>query len=209
MKADADGVHRTEWRAQPILDHAPVVATRAAATITTHDRIERASRAPPVASVERRINEWVDRLQDQVDDAVEDGEGLSDVELVAEAAGLLQNATDTALATLDRQIAKAGEAHAEAQGEIDALRRRVNDLETARRADADRHQRELVTLTKRLEAFEKTSSVEIEKVRAALRIEAAEAAEGRSIERLRSSSWSKLHRAKVEQRLALAKEAMQ
>jgi hypothetical protein len=197
VRIDPDKIHRTEWHAQPIRGHAPVTAVRAGPVTTSRATVER---KPSVASADTRISQWQERLQDRVDDEAENGEELSAVELVAEAVGLLQNATDTALAVVDRQ---AGEARAETQGELTALRKRVNDLEEARRADADKHQRELAKLLKRLEAFETKTGEQVDRVHAALRVEAADAAEARSVARLQMSSRGKLHRARVQQRMAV------
>jgi hypothetical protein len=202
------GIARSQWKTEDHpLAHGPVTPTRAAATITTH---ERPRKPPSVISADTRVAQWADRLQDIVDDEIEGGgDELGVVDLIAEAAGLLQNATDTALAVVDRQ---AGEARAEAQSEIAALRKRVNDLETARRAAEERHRSEMAGLMKHVEAVEATTRAEVEEVHGVVRLMSAEAAEARSVERLRSSSWSKRHRVKVGQRMAareLAKDAIQ
>jgi hypothetical protein len=76
-------------------------------------------------------------------------------------------------------------------------------FEEARRADADKHQRELAKLLKRLEAFETKTGEQVDRVHAALRVEAADAAEARSVARLQMSSRGKLHRARVQQRMAV------
>jgi hypothetical protein len=194
VKPGSDGVIRQEWIVDdhPI-PHAPTTPTRAAATVVTPAPIDR---APPVASVAGRVGEWNDRLQAIVDDEIEGGgEELSAVELIAEAVGSLQNAVDRALAVLERQT---GETAGEAASEIAALRLKVAELEEARRADEDRHRREVARLAKRME----TIGAEVDEVHDALRLEAAEAAEARSITRLRTSSWMRRHNATVGLKLA-------
>jgi len=153
---------------------------------------------PP--SIESRINEWDRRLGDIVDDEVEGGgEEPSDVELIAEGLGLLQHAVDRALATRERQTDQAA---GEAADAIAALRQQVARLEDARRSDQERHRREVARLAERMETLETTIRADVGEVHAALRIEAAEAAEGRSIARLKQSSWMRRHNATVGLKLA-------
>jgi len=196
MRQSPDGIVRQEWPSDAHLegglDQNPDVGGRAQ---YGRPPAARDAREPPVASVNTRIGEWSDRLQDLVDDELEGGgEEPSAGELIAEAAGLLQNAVDRALVNIERQI---GEAAGQAANVIAALERRICELEDARRSDQERHRR----LGERMQRLELQTRAEVDEVHAALRIEAAEAAEGRSIARLKQSSWMKRHNSRVGLRL--------
>lgn len=165
--------------------------------------------AVSVLSVEARAKEWDDWLTRRADeDAQAEGEeeAVPVDPLLVEGLAALQHATDRALASQEKQLLDRLDA------ENEALRAKLAEAGARRRSDADSCEREIVKLTKRLEAFEAASREEVEEVHAALRIEMAEAAEARSVERLRSSSWMKRHKARVGMKLAqreLVKEARQ
>jgi hypothetical protein len=167
----------------------PVRTSRAIETVD-------APAAPsPVASAEARVNEWTDRLQDLVDDELEAGEELSAVELIAEASGLLQNAVDNALDRLEREMASRFGA------EIEGLHAKIVSLTADRAADQERHRREVAGLVVRMQKLELETRAEVGEAHDAVRLAAAEAAEGRSIERLRQSSWKKRHDSRVGMKL--------
>jgi hypothetical protein len=154
-------------------------------------------------SVESRVAEWTDRLQDLVDDEIEGGgDPPSEVELIAEAAGMLQRAVDVALSSLEHSVEKAAaEAALKAADTIAVLREEVQRLQSARRLDAERHRRTVDRLAERLKEQEGELAAKVDKIKDALTLMEAEAAEARSVDRLRTSSWHKRHRALVQQRL--------
>jgi hypothetical protein len=196
VRVDADGVVRQEWGRQGSEadgDANPAVDGRA-----QYGRAPavRDAREPPVASVERRIGEWSDRLQDLVEDEIEGGsEALSAVELIAEGLGLLQNAVDKALAGLEREMVN------RFGGEIEGLHAKVAALEADWAADQKRQRAELLGLRTELAVQAKDHASEVEQWRGEITLLQTELAEQRSLDRLRNSRVGKSHAAEVQLRL--------
>jgi hypothetical protein len=203
MRPDRNGIVRTEWPTGSQADGAnkspEAVDGRAQYGRAPERRADKAS----VVSVESRVAEWTDRLQDLVDDEIEGGgDPPSEVELIAEAAGMLQRAVDVALSSLEHSVEKAAaEAALKAADTIAVLREEVQRLQSARRLDAERHRRTVDRLAERLKEQEGELAAKVDKIKDALTLMEAEAAEARSVDRLRTSSWHKRHRALVQQRL--------
>jgi hypothetical protein len=195
MKADHDGVIRQEWRPQPT--HPPAVSARAGPEIVTSEPLAPATK-PFIVSSDIRVEEWIDRLEALVDDEIEAGEELSDVEIIAEAVGLLQNATDRALADVVDKL----------RVETGALRRSLDSVTASLSATRRKQVEERAAMRARITDLEgklaeqqRTYAVEAERWLSELRTLAAEQAEQRAVADLRHSRTGRSHSAKVQMRL--------
>ena len=170
------------------------------ATLAAEDK-----REPPVATVDTRIGEWTDRLQELVDDEVEAGEELSAVELIAEGLGLFQDAVDKALGRLERETA------GRFDPQIKGLHAKIVSLTADRAADQERHGAEVRSLRREIAQQAKDHAAEGERWRDELRTLANELAEMRALDRLRHTRAGRSHDPAMALRLArkeLEREAL-
>ena len=192
MRESLDGVVRQMW---------PQDLTGVTEELAKPFPVKAAPRRPSADAIfDERFAAWESWIEDAVDDDIEDGgDGqLSGADIAPSLAANLLTLVDRAVADVERRT---GEAAAKAASTIDALRDQVARLQSARRLDAERHRRTVERLAERIKTHELETSAKVDKVHDALTLMEAEAAEARSVDRLRTSSWIKRHRALVQQRL--------